>query len=265
MQAIHSAISELTVPLLGSTFTPIVVFLPLIAITGVTGTFFRALAITMAAALATSLVLALLWTPNLSRFLCAAREERHAPVKSKPFPQRGTGRPFADVREEEVRKLMAAEEASMSGFFSRVITFYEGWVRRALEHPLWLAGLCGSSWSHPTSVIRALGSDLLPSMDEGGFVLDYITPPGSSLEETNRAINHILKLVHALPEVDSTSRRTGLQLGLAAVTEANTGDISIKLKEKRDRNVWEIMNQVRQEIARQEPAVDVEFTQSYRT
>ncbi len=68
VQAIHSAISELTVPLLGSTFTPIVVFLPLIAITGVTGTFFRALAITMAAALMTSLVLALLWTPNLSRY-----------------------------------------------------------------------------------------------------------------------------------------------------------------------------------------------------
>jgi len=262
VEAIHSAISELTIPLLGSTFTPIVVFLPLIAITGVTGTFFRALAITMAAALVTSLALALLWTPNLSRFFVRRKERAPRSHEVETTTNEAPDTPVADVREEEVRKLMAAEEASMSGFFSRVITFYEGWVRRALEHPLWLAGLCGVLVVTSYFCYRALGSDLLPSMDEGGFVLDYITPPGSSLEETNRAINHILKLVHALPEVDSTSRRTGLQLGLAAVTEANTGDISIKLKEKRDRNVWEIMNQLRQEIARQEPAVDVEFTQS---
>src|SRR5947199_9846202 len=68
LQAIHSALKEITVPLVGSTITPIVVFLPLISITGVTGTFFRALAITMGVALLTSLVLALTWTPNLSPY-----------------------------------------------------------------------------------------------------------------------------------------------------------------------------------------------------
>ena len=98
-------------------------------------------------------------------------------------------------------------------------------------------------------------------MDEGGFVIDYIMPPGSSLQETNRVITHIEEIIRALPEVASTSRRTGLQLGLAAVTEANTGDISVKLKDNRSRGIDEIISELRTKIAQQEPAVDVEFSQ----
>jgi len=106
-----------------------------------------------------------------------------------------------------------------------------------------------------------LGSDLLPGMDEGGFILDYITTPGSSLQETNRVISHLEEILRDIPEVESTSRRTGLQLGLAAVTEANTGDISVKLKAKRSRGVDEIMDDVRATIAKEEPGVDVELKQ----
>ena len=85
-------------------------------------------------------------------------------------------------------------------------------------------------------------------MDEGGFVLDYVTPPGSSLQETNRMVSHIEQIVRTVPEVESTSRRTGLQLGLAAVTEANTGDISVKLKDKRSRNIDDIIADVRAKV-----------------
>ena len=74
-------------------------------------------------------------------------------------------------------------------------------------------------------------------MDEGGFILDYIMPAGSSLAETNQVLTGVEQILRATPEVESTSRRTGLQLGLAAVTEANTGDISVKLKRNRDRGV----------------------------
>ncbi len=98
-------------------------------------------------------------------------------------------------------------------------------------------------------------------MDEGSFILDYVTPPGSSLQETNRMITHIVKIVHSVPEVAGTSRRTGLQLGLAAVTEANTGDISVNLKTNRHRTVWQIMNELRAKVTQQEPAVEVDFTQ----
>ena len=98
-------------------------------------------------------------------------------------------------------------------------------------------------------------------MDEGGFILDYIMPAGSSLAETNRVIRHIEQMLRDTPEVESTSRRTGLQLGLAAVTEANTGDISVKLKPSRSRDIEEVIGDVRARIKAQEPAIDVEFMQ----
>ncbi len=83
--------------------------------------------------------------------------------------------------------------------------------------------------------------------------------------ETNRVISHVEQILRETPEVESTSRRTGLQLGLAAVTEANTGDISVKLKAERDRGIDEIIAEVRAKIAQQEPALDVEFMQVCRT
>ncbi|HEY7790026.1 MAG TPA: efflux RND transporter permease subunit, partial [Vicinamibacterales bacterium] len=248
LEAVRRALGELTIPLIGSTVTPIVVFLPLVAITGVVGVFFRALAITMGVALLTSLVLALTWTPTLSAFLIRRHEA------SRPTPATHT-------REEELHLMLAAEEASMQGIFGRVIRWYEVWLRRALEHRWWLAGFSALLIILSFVSYRALGSDLLPEMDEGGFILDYIMPPGSSLTETNRVITHVLQIIRQVPEVESTSRRTGLQLGLAAVTEANTGDISVKLKSDRDRSIDEIIGQVRGEVTRQEPELDVEFTQ----
>ena len=252
IEAIQSALSEITVPLIGSTLTPIVVFLPLISMTGVNGVFFRALAVTMGAALLTSLLLALSWTPTLSLHLLRRKETETAPAQEP----NGNG----DM-DQEIRKLMAAEEASMKGFFRRVVDFYERWLRRALEHPGWLALGCGLLIVISALSFWKLGSDLLPGMDEGGFILDYLTPPGSSLQETDRIISHLEQILREVPEVESTSRRTGLQLGLAAVTEANTGDISVKLKAKRSRGIDDIMADVRETIKKEEPAVDVDLKQ----
>ena len=143
----------------------------------------------------------------------------------------------------------------------RILQFYERWLRRALEHPVWLAGLCVILIGVSYMCYRNLGSDLLPAMDEGGFILDYVMPPGSSLQETNRVVSHVEQIIRSVPEVESTSRRTGLQLGLAAVTEPNTGDISVKLKDKRSRGIDDIISEVRAQVTKQEPALDVEFTQ----
>ncbi|HKR95074.1 MAG TPA: efflux RND transporter permease subunit, partial [Candidatus Angelobacter sp.] len=212
IEAVKSALAEITVPLIGSTLTPIVVFLPLISMTGVNGTFFRALAVTMCVALLTSLVLALTWTPTLSIFLLRRKESSEAvPAENSE----------SSDMDQEIRKLMAAEEASMKGFFGRIIEFYERWLRRALEHPRWLLGGAVVLIAVSFACYSFLGSDLLPEMDEGGFILDYIMPPGSSLQETDRVMGHVEQILHDIPEVESTSRRTGLQLGLAAVTEAN--------------------------------------------
>ena len=247
LQAIHSALKEITVPLVGSTITPIVVFLPLISITGVTGTFFRALAITMGVALLTSLALALTWTPNLSQYFIRRHENDAEDQEAS--------------EQESMERLMAAEEASLGKFFHRVVDFHQRWLRRALEKPLWLAGLSVLLIAASYLCYRFSGSDLMPEMDEGGFTLDYWTPAGASLAETNRMVLRMEQITKAIPEVEGASRRTGLELGLAAVTEANRGDILVKLKKDRKRAIDDVMEDVRAKVNAEEPAVRVEFVQ----
>ena len=266
VEATHRALKELTIPLIGSTLTPIVVFLPLISITGVTGTFFSALAIAMSIALLTSLILALGWTTNLGTYLI--RHKHHggdAETEATPEENHADGaleHPAQDEAQEEVRRMIAAEEKSLSGgFFGRVVDSYARWIRFALEHPAWLALFCAVLIAVSYLCYRSLGTDLLPAMDEGGFILDYVMTPGSSLQETDHVIQHVLRIVRSVPEVESTSRRTGLQLGLAAVTEPNIGDISVKLKSKRSRSVDDVINDVRAQVAKGEPELDVEFVQ----
>lgn len=226
-EAIRSAIHEITLPLVGSTITPIVVFIPLISVTGVTGVFFRALAITVAMALLASLALALTWTPALSQYLIRG----HRPEKNT--------QPRMD----------------------RVVALYERLLRAALTHRLVtglaMAGLIGLSFV----CYQALGSDLLPAMDEGGFILDYLSPAGTSLAETDRMLQKVETILHQVPEVDSTSRRTGLQLGLATVTEANRGDFTVRLKRKRSRGVDEVIADVRHRVNEAVPTLDIEFAQ----
>jgi multidrug efflux pump subunit AcrB len=250
LQAIHSALREITVPLIGSTVTPVVVFLPLISITGVTGTFFRALAITMGISLFTSLILALTWTPNLSQYLIGKKKKGSDGQDTESEPE-----------EESMSRLLAAEEASLGVFFLKVVNFHERWLRRALGKPVWLAGISLVLVISSYVCYRSSGSDLMPEMDEGGFTLDYWTPSGSSLAETDRMVTHMEKILNSVPEVESTSRRTGLELGLAAVTEANRGDILVRLKKDRNRNIDEVMADVRSQVTTQEPAVQVEFVQ----
>ena len=229
-EAIQSAIREIRIPLVGSTITPIVVFLPLIGITGVTGVFFRALAVTVSVALLTSLALALTWTPTLSHYF----------LKS-------TGRRPSAGRHETVPLWLMRP--------------YERVLRFTLDHKLVLAAFSLLLIAGSYFCFQNTGSDLLPAMDEGGFIVDYIMPPGSSLEETNRVITHLEKILAETPEVESTSRRTGLQLGLAQVTEANTGDISVKLKPNQKRHDLDVIAAVRARMKQEEPVVDLDFPQ----
>jgi len=259
LEAIRSALREITVPLIGSTITPVVVFIPLIVITGVTGVFFRALAVTMTVSLLTSLALAVTWTPTLSQYLIRGKRSTEEPEGAGTETPRGGDAGSAE--DVDARTLLAAEEKHLSGFFLRVVNFHERWLRRALERPRLLAIFSIALIAVSYLCYTFSGSDLLPEMDEGGFVLDYIMPAGSSLAETNRVVGHVEQMLRKVPEVESTSRRTGLQLGLAAVTEANTGDILVKLKAKRDRDIEEIIADVRADVKQQEPALDIEFTQ----
>jgi CzcA family heavy metal efflux pump len=229
-EAVQNAVSEITVPIIGSTITPVVVFLPLTLLTGVTGVFFRSLALTMAVALLTSLVLALLFTPVLA--------ERF--VKAKPGD---------DVSEDE---------APHGRVLGAIIWRYEAALGFVLDRR-WIIGLAivlvlAGSYA----LYHALGSEFLPEFDESAFILDYLAPPGSSLAETDRMLQHVEELLMKTPEVESYSRRTGLEMGLF-VTEPNTGDIAVKLKPDHKRSTPEVIAELREEIAESIPMMDVEF------
>ena len=228
-EAVQNAISEITVPIIGSTITPVVVFLPLTLLTGVTGVFFRSLALTMAVALLTSLVLALVFTPVLAeKFVRAKRVEGDDP-EEKP------GR-----------------------FLGGIIHRYEWVLGHALDNRwavvvIMLIVLAGSYLLY-----TRLGSEFLPAFDESAFVLDYLAPAGASLDETDRMLRHIEEFLKDTPEIESYSRRTGLELGLF-VTEPNTGDFAVKLKPGHRRSTEEVEADLRDEIKKAEPSLDVEF------
>ena len=231
-EAIRSALREIRVPLVGSTVTPIVVFLPLISITGVTGTFFRALAVTVGVALLTSLALALTWTPTLSHYLLGSRPPREH------------------------------EEVATTGIMGRLTRIYDRALKFVLAYPLLLALGCAGLVVASYFSYQALGTDLLPAMDEGGFILDYLMPAGSSLEDTNQVLLGVDKILQSTPEVIGTSRRTGLQLGLAAVTEANKGDFTVRLTRQSGRRpIEEIISEVRAKVGKAYPQLDIEFVQ----
>ncbi len=228
-QAVQLVTHEVGLPLVGSTLTPVVVFIPLAFLEGVAGVFFRALALTMVFALLTSLLLAVTFTPALGSLLIRRR----------------TGQ-TRDELEQGGRVLRA------------MIGVYEWIVRRALRH-CWLAVVCMAVViGGGIMLYGALETDFLPKMEEGAFVLDYYSRPGTSLSETNRMLRHVEQLLMDTPEVESFSRRTGARLALA-IAEPNTGDFLVKLRPNRQRATEEVIDELRAKIHGAEPALHTEF------
>ncbi|PYS74254.1 MAG: hypothetical protein DMF69_02260 [Acidobacteria bacterium] len=229
-EAVQSAVSEITVPIIGSTVTPVVVFLPLTLLTGVTGVFFRSLALTMSVALLTSLVLALAFTPVLAERFVKADAKDNVP----------------------------GGEETHGRFLGAIIRQYESVLSIALDNRwivvLTIVVVLGGSYL----LYRTLGSEFLPVFDESAFVLDYLAPAGSSLAETDRMLQHVEEMLLETPEVESYSRRTGLEMGLF-VTEPNSGDFAVKLKPGHKRSTEEVITELREQIAETEPSLEVEF------
>jgi CzcA family heavy metal efflux pump len=232
-EAVQSAVSEITIPIIGSTITPVVVFLPLTLLTGVTGVFFRSLALTMSVALLTSLVLALTFTPVLA--------QRFVKAKAK------------DAREDE-----GEVEETGGRFLSAIIRRYESVLSVALDNRWIVVVTIVVVLAGSYLLYRSLGSEFLPEFDESAFVLDYVAPAGSSLGETDRILRHVEEMLLKTPELESYSRRTGLEMGLF-VTEPNTGDFAVKLKPGHQRATADVISDLREEIAAAEPALEVEF------
>jgi CzcA family heavy metal efflux pump len=227
-EAVHNAIGEIAGPIIGSTITPVVVFLPLALLTGITGVFFRSLALTMSVALLTSLFLALTFTPVLAEHFIRVPagaggddEEQHGPL------------------------------------LTRLIDGYEWLLAHALERRGMVLIVIGILAVLTFFIYKGLGSEFLPEFEEHGFILDYVAPPGASLDETDRMLRHVEAMLKETPEVEGYSRRTGAQLGLAGVTEPNTGDFAVKLKDSAATD--EVTSALRHKIESSEPALRVEF------
>jgi multidrug efflux pump subunit AcrB len=247
-EAVQDAISEITVPIIGSTITPVVVFLPLTLLTGVTGVFFRSLALTMAVALLTSLVLALTFTPVLA--------ERFVRVKRKDSASDDETDSSATTNHSYEHSGNKQEEEEQSGpFLGAIIQRYEWVLGHALDNRWLVIALACVVLIGSYLLYRHLGSEFLPAFDEGAFVLDYKAPPGTSLAETDRILRHLEQMLKETPEVESYSRRTGLQLGLS-ITEPNSGDFLVKLKDNRKRSTEEVTADLREQIASSEPALE---------
>jgi CzcA family heavy metal efflux pump len=244
MVAAKNAIQELTPALIGSTLTPIVVFVPLVFLGGITAVFFRALAMTLVTALFASLILAIFFTPVLAGVFL---KPHAAIVVGGTDPRTGVKTDFEQV-----------EQASQGRILQWLTARYEVVLRWSLFHTKSI--LLGATAVLVIIVVvyLQLGSGFLPSMDEGAFVLDYVMPPGTSLVESNRVLNHIEQFIRETPEVESYSRRTGARLALA-IAEPNTGDFLIKLKENRNRSLDDVTSELRRKIVQSEPVIDVEF------
>jgi len=216
-----SGVADLLPALAGSSLSTIVIFLPFALLTGVVGAFFKPLALTMAMALVASFFLAAFAVP------LAAGAARPAPGRD----DRSRGRRFDRVVGLFMRRPILAVAAAL-------FLIAGGYV-----------------------LSRTLGSDFLPAMDEGSIILDYWTPPGTSLTDTDAILAEAEKVIQSLPDVEAYSRRTGTQLGFF-ITEPNRGDYVIKLKPRKARRpVDEITDDLRSRLAAVEPAIHTDFGQ----
>jgi CzcA family heavy metal efflux pump len=235
--AIRDAVQELIWPVTSSTITTVVVFLPLGLLTGVEGQFFHALSITLTIAVLVSLVLALTIIPLLAeRYLTDADTERE-PVKGTAMGKIG----------ERIDAL--------SDRYARALG-------SVLHHTRWMLASALALVVAGLVVHRFVGTGFLPEMDEGAFVLDYWTPGGTALAETDRQVHLAEQILAKTPEITGTSRRTGAELGLFA-TEQNRGDVVARLKPQRQRgrSIFAVMDEVRGKIETTIPTLHVEFVE----
>jgi CzcA family heavy metal efflux pump len=231
-KAAEHGTNELVGAVVGSTLTTVVVFIPLAYLQGMVGQFFAALSLTLSGAVLLSLVYALLFIPvPAARFLRAQRSD-------------------GEAHQVEERQL---------GWLGRR---YESFIRRALGRPTVVILI--------TVVVAALGglmyfqleTGFLPEMDEGGYVIDYVTPAGTSLQETDRMLRRVEAILQETPEVAGFTRRTGTEMGMFA-TEQNTGDILVRLKARhqRDKTADEVISEQREKFQDEIPGVEIEFVQ----
>ncbi len=228
-EAIGRGLHDVTAPVIGTTLTTVVVFVPLAFLQGMVGRFFAALAVTLSAAVLLSLLFALLVLPILGSHVLAAT--------ARVGPR---GRTLAD----------------------RLRTRYGWLLRRVIHHRVWSVALGLLLLAVGAFSLTHVTTGFLPEFDEGAFVLDYFLPAGTSLAETDAVARRLGAVLSSTPGVATWSRRTGAELGPITATQFNRGDITVLLRPRSRRKPYEeMLPELRRRLAREVPEARIEFIQ----
>ena len=223
-EAVVKASGEIIPPLLGATLTTLVVFIPLVFLSGVPGIFFRALASTLAIAVVVSMILAVFLTPALAVVFISTKEKKPGKV---------------------VPRIVGVQQKMLNGL---------------LRNPLIIFLIIILFGGVAVYSYLKIPSGFLPEWDEGTIVHDYMAPPGSSIEGTRSMLSSIAEYIMTIPEVEAYSLRTGRSLAHPR-THANDGDFVINLKKGHKRSSFEIMDEIRAFDQSNEPRLEPELFQ----
>ncbi len=226
-QRVLGATEEFTKPLAGSSLSTIVIHIPPAFLVGVFGAFFAALSLSMASSLIISFLVAWLAIPIVaSRFLRAK-----------------------DVQPETEGLITRAAFAGYAAIMRPILRI--PWLVLLLVIPF----LCYGYFEY-----QHVKSGFIPTIDEGGLVIDYVGPPGASLTEMDRLLGNVEKILRSIPEVQTYSRRTGFSLG-GDITETNSGDFFVRLKPLPRRPIGQVIDEIRRRVAQTTPGLDIEPAQ----
>lgn len=222
---VKKAIQYLFPAMIGSSISTIVIFIPFEMMSGVAGAYFKVMTNTMIITLVCSFFVTWIFLPVIYLFLTRNKKNLKAKKVEKPH---------------EVKR--------------------QQWVSFFIHKPyismIFMAGLAVSIYL----ILPKLETGFLPVMDEGSIVLDYNSPPGTSLQETDRMLREVEKIIVTIPEVQAYSRRTGTQMGFF-ITEPNSGDYLIQLKKKRSRSTDAVIEEIRHKVESSQPALVIDFGQ----
>lgn len=221
---VQKAIHYLFPAMIGSSISTIVIFIPFEMMSGVAGAYFKVMTNTMIITLVCSFFVTWIILPVIYLFLTRSKKKVRAKV----------------AKAHEVRK-------------QRWVSFF---IHKPYISFIIIAALAVSIYL----ILPQLETGFLPEMDEGSIVMDYSSPPGTSLEETDRILRQVEKIITAEPEVQAYSRRTGTQMGFF-ITEPNTGDYLIQLKKSRDRSTDDVIAEIRSKVEASQPALKIDFGQ----
>ncbi len=221
---LQKAFSYLFPAMVGSSISTIVIFLPFVFMSGVAGAYFKVMTNTMVIALICSFFVTWICLPVIYLLLSRTRKKD---IEVSEVPH--------DVKKQK-------------------------WVSFFIHKPAVSFIIVATLIAAIVLILPRLETGFLPEMDEGSIVLDYSSPPGTSLDETDRMLNEVEKIIVATPEVEAYSRRTGTQMGFF-ITEPNRGDYLIQLKKKRGRTTDEVISHLRNSIESSQPSLRIDFGQ----